>query len=144
MTKIKAISGWPCRAFCNDPISKGDFCYIVYSEPETKSDLFYGSGIVHKYDGAELSGVSLNDVVEVDLRVDRPKHDEVQCGGMINILTEGVVVLKVKGENLPHNTPLYLTKKGNLSPKKKKGRPLVGNTSSSQDEDGFVQVRIRI
>ena len=102
--------------------------------------------MVRKYDSDvddTVHGISLNNVVDLDLRNDFPKEGQVQRGGMINILTRGIVVLKVKGEGFI-NAPVYLTKKGNISSKKKKGRPLVGHICSSQDKEGFVQVRLSL
>ena len=135
---IRMLEGLPLRAFCLELLSKGDFCVIDYTE---------GCDIVRKYDASvddAVHGISLNDVVDIDLRKDFPKGGQVQLGGMINVLSRGIVVLRVKGKNLPHNTPVYVTKKGNISSKKKKGRPLVGHTCSSQDKEGFVQVRLSL
>jgi hypothetical protein len=129
--------GWPVRAFCNGLLSKGDFCLIEYG---AQSDM------VRKYDPSvddTVHGISLNDVVDLDLRNDFLKEGQVQRGGMINILTRGIVVLKVKGESFI-DAPVYLTKKGNISSKKKKRRPLVGYICSSPDKEGFVRVMVKL
>lgn len=136
--KFRLMDSMPLRAFCLETLSKGDFCIIDYTE---------GCDIVRKYDSNvddAVHGISLNDVVELDPIKDLPKVGQVHMGGMINVLSRGIVVLRVKGKNLPYKTPVYLTKKGNVSSKKKKGRPLVGYTCSSQDEDGFAQVRLSL
>jgi hypothetical protein len=136
--KIKTpIDGSFVRAFCNSPLSKGDFCLIEHGS---------GYDMVRKYDSDvddTVHGISLNNIVDLDLTNDFPKEGQVQRGGMINILTRGIVVLKVKEESFI-NAPVYLTKKGNISTKKKKGRPLVGHICSSPDREGFVQVKVEL
>lgn len=125
------------RAFCTDIIGKGDFVSVTYENNSMR--------IVSKYNGEGLAGVSMNDVVDIDLTVDFPKYDEVQRGGMINILNRGEVVLQIRGEDNPDlNTALYLTKKGRASTKQKKGRPYIGRTRSSKDEDGYAKVSLNI
>lgn len=124
------------RYFCNYILNIGDPVFGI--DRDSVSD------IKHCPFGSRLLGISLNNIVDIDLSKLRLEYNSIQKGGMINILESGTFIKELPKEwRLPIGQNIYVSKEGKLTWRRETDIYL-GVTSSEQDNDGFVKIDINI
>lgn len=130
MFRVDSIHITDLSYFCESQLIKGALV-------EFKTD-----SSVTKYRGGEIAGISLNDVVDIDLM---KRHlnfgrGEVQQFSRIEMLTKGVIVYKFnKRLRLPRKQRIYCNPKTSLLDFRKYG-PKIGYLETNQDKDGFCKI----
>lgn len=130
-------SGIDISYFCEDLMEIGDLCFLKG----------YSDHLVTNYKlaefGAEIIGISMNNVVVADARtyVCRQDNYEVSSGSKIQILKRGQIVLKFPPKwKIPAKQKLYSDPiTGKIS--WRKGLKYC-KTTSAQDELGFVYAEV--
>lgn len=116
--------------FCESKLRKG-----ALVEFKTNSS-------VTKYRGGEIAGISLNNVVNIDLIKNHLNfaHEEVQLFSRIEMLTKGVIVYKFnKRLRLPRRQRIYCNPKTSKLDFRRLS-PVAGYLISEQDKDGFCKI----
>ena len=132
MLNIKELHRSESSFFCSDIINTGALLQV--SEEHNM--------LLQKYTGRNLVGMSLNNVVNIDLTKSHLnfRENEVQQHSKINVLTQGVIVYKFNNRlKLPIHQPVYASVKGIDF---RKYGPKIGFLTSNQDKDGYCTVYI--
>lgn len=122
--------------FSNDALCIGDF---VYGGDNEICRSFNNRKVTDR-----LIGISLNDVVDIDLTKQRLNYtrDEVQVDGKIKILTKGIASICLPYDSIPKGQNLYMSSKGTMTWRKE--GPKFGKTLTKQDKDGRVQIKVKV
>jgi hypothetical protein len=123
--------------FCEDGIEIGDPLYGNCNDKPMIARSFKNRKPSDKF-----LGVSTVYVVTIDV-TKHPSHassNVVHIGNKIRILQYGEICIHRKYDKIPCGQPMYVSKKGKITWKNHCGR--VGWTTSKQDKDGFLKVRI--
>jgi hypothetical protein len=123
--------------FCCDGILFGDPVYGNQNESPPLARSFE-----NRKPSDKLLGVTTVNVYNIDLTKQSIPPFSVQSGCKISILTVGEIVIYKKYKKIPFGQPMYISKKGNITWRNHGER--IGTTSSRQDKDGFLKVKIKI
>lgn len=124
------------RYFCNTEVRIGEALFKIASERHEVTTIKYAPA------GAVLVGISLNDVIEIDLSKHHIPRNKALIGSKVEILKRGKIIICLPPLEIPCGQPLYIDQHGKITWKYSIYK--VGKTISSQDESGYIKALIKI
>jgi hypothetical protein len=96
--------------------------------------------------GAKPIGILLNDVVDLDLTRQHINwyKDEVQKGGKVTVLRQGVVVTDKVAGTPSAGADAFVANSGVISTTQASGAVKIGQFLSSKDADGYAKVSVNL
>ena len=92
----------------------------------------------------DLLGVSLYNVIQIDLTESNWFRDNIYCGSKLPILVNGWMIYRLKPKwKIPLGQKIYYCPNKNKITWRKTNIK-IGKAISAQDEDGFIKVEINI
>ncbi len=122
--------------FCNTEAHIGEALFKIASERHEVTTIKYAPA------GAVLVGISLNDVIEIDLSKYHIPRNTALIGSKLEILKRGKITICLPPLEIPCGQPLYIDKHGKITWKYSIYK--IGKTISSQDESGHIKALIKI
>jgi hypothetical protein len=122
--------------FCNAEICFGDALFKIDSEWPEVAPIKYAPA------GATLVGISLINVIEIDLSKYNIPRDTTTIGSRVQILERGNIIISLPPLEIPYGQPLYINQDGQITWKYSIYR--IGKAISDQDKDGYIKALINV
>ena len=144
IVKSITIQNYLSTFFCEDVIKIGDFVFGNYGDHAHNSGCLICRNFETRRTSDVLLGVSLHQVVDIDITKEFPdgnKH-QVTKNSKIHIMTRGELTFNLADDKIPYGQKMYLSDFG--TPTWRRSKYPIGRTSSVQNEHGYVNIEIKI